>query len=193
VQTTWFKRYFTGPQSDEEMIAFFYAHRAEMDRLATIVATEGYCVNLVRETPNHECWQIENKLALEDGPSGPTFPNSVFRHPESKKCGQQCMGQSYSFILNEWQQWKGTTHPNIVGWEKSYQYVPPLKSAEYFGLRAEKFPTDPIKAAMKFSYLKNTLDVIPIELDKDPEGHKEIALRHIVDGWFIKLSPIVSR
>jgi len=191
--TDWFKRYFTGPPSDAEMIAFFRAHRADMDRLAYILATEGYCFNLVEKNPSHECGVIEQRLGLSGWPWGSNFANSALRNPKSRTCGGPCQGQSYSFTLQEPQQWRGTTHSYITGWQKTFIYVPPLVSAERFGLSPEQFPSDPVKAVAKHSYIKQSLDSISAELDANPDGYKESAVLHIDDGWFLGLNAIVER
>ena len=195
VQTDWFKRYFTGPPSDAEMIAHFRAHRADLERLAYLMATQGFCHDRERKQPGQECSRIEQRIGMRGGMEGTMVDNSAFRHPRSHICGFPCKVQDYNFILKEPRQWWRTQNSDIEAWEKELVYVPPLLPPERFGLDAS-YPTDPVEVMRRNCYgnLVTSLYTIPAELERDPGswGYPHCAVRHIEGQWFIKLSPSVK-
>lgn len=205
VQTDWFKRYFTGPPSDAEMIAHFRAHRADLERLAYLFATEGCAGKAGPEytyIEHPECARIERQIGMRGGLEGTSLLNSAFRDPRSRTCGAPCYVQAFNFILKEPQDWWHGRDIHVDGsdgeieaWEKQLVYVPPLLPPERFGLDAG-YPTDPIEVMRRncSGGLVHSLDTIPAQLKKDPGnwGYPNCAVRHIGGQWFITLKPMMS-
>lgn len=190
--TDWFKRYFTGPPSDAEMIAHFKKHRVEFERLAYLTVTQGFCHGRERERPGQECTKLEEKVGMRGGLYYRFhLSNSALRDPRSRTCFFPCGVQDFDYPNMEWQQWWGTKNPKIETWSKELIYVPPLLPAELFGLDPKSYPTDLITAVRKGCFLKESLDSIPPELEADPgfAGEPKCAVRHIEGQWFLKLNP----
>jgi len=194
VHTDWFKRYFTGPLSDEAMISRFRSHRTDLERMAYIFALQGDCG---RRQQEKECSGIEQRVGMRVGMEGRMVGNSALRQPGSRTCHFPCMVQTFRIVLQEPQQWWRTKNSKIEAWEKVLIYVPPLLPDTNLGLDEKGYPTDTVEVMRRicFGNIVDTLDVIPSGLDRDPGnwGYPNCAARHVDGQWFIKLRPIVSQ
>lgn len=186
--TDWFIRYFTGPMSDAEMIAFFSKYRSEFERMAYIGTNKSRC------DEDDECSKIAAKLGLRVGfASLPNYPNYACQLlPQPKGYGQQfCASQEY-YLNIEPQNWWRSRNDSVEAWEKSYIYVAPTLPAERFGLNSKDFPSTPIEIIRHDCYLVGAIDVIPSYLNVNPDGANDCAARQIDGQWFLSLFPHVK-
>lgn len=191
--TDWFKRYFTGPSSDDDMIAFFHRHRADLERAAYFYAHHGYCHN--RQTPadKQECEQLQERTGMRVFGSR-TLPNTVYRRSE-QGCGADCDVQDHYFHDMEPQDWWRSWNGEIKAWQKSLLYVPSLMPADLLGYNPKHYPDDPLEVMRRDCYRKNSLDSVPPELEKIEDApllNDKCATRHIEGQWFIVLRPVVK-
>lgn len=188
VQTDWFMRYFTGPPSDAEMIAFFREHQQEFERMADIGTNKSRC------DQDQECARIATNLNLGASSAAlPHAPNLACRSlPQPKGYGMQfCHSQEY-YLSVEPQDWWKSNNNKIEAWEKSYVYVAPHIPAERLGLNPRFYPHDPAEVMRRRCYLVEQLDTIPAELEAKPDDYKDCAARHIGGQWFIRFYPITK-
>lgn len=202
MQTAWFKRYFTGPPSDAEMIAFFQAHQKEFERMAYIDTNKIHC------SSDTECARIATILKLRGGHASISDgPNLACRSlPQPKGYGMQfCNSKEYNLNNIEPQDWSDgrdihidNNNGQIKAWEKTYVYVAPRIPAEQLGLNPKTYPHDPVEIMRRGCYgnIVDSLDTIPSGLKRSPlQGgwaYPNCAARHIVGQWFIKLRPVMS-
>lgn len=189
--TDWFKRYFTGPPSDDEMIAFFHKQRADLERAAYLYAHNGYCHHNDALPYRQECEQLQERTGTRVGLGTASVHNSIYRDPKYT-CGPGCNVQEHYFFDVEEQDWWRSWNTKIKAWRKSLEYVPPLLPAEYFGLDPKDYPNDPVKVMRRHCHPRDSLDSVPSEIEKESLLDYECAVRHIEDQWFIVLRPVVK-
>ena len=189
--TGWFKRYFTGPPSDSELIAFFGQHRPDLERAAYFYAHHGYCHHNDNLTYRRECEQLQERTRMQVGLGGVIVDNSIYRYRKSP-CGSGCYVQEHYFFDLEPQDWWRSRNREIKAWRKSLVYVPPLLLAEKLGLDSKSHPNDPLELMTRKCHLKASLDSVPPEIEKSSLLEGQCAVRQIEGQWFIQLRPVTN-
>lgn len=181
----WFRRFFTGPPSDAEMIAFWHRHRADFDRMAELYVT-GRCQFGYTPMDNAPCAPLEDRLGVDISPVF-TVTNSAYARRALKVCGAPCQAQAYR-LRQRPQDWWRSTNLNIKAWVKSWLWVPPLLPGPELGLSADE-PTERDEAIRRYcGYRKTSLDRPIPELLAEEFQTDECGYRPLGNGWYLELS-----
>ena len=183
----WLLRYFTGPPSDAELIAYWRRHRLAFQQMAWLYAADRCDGNGNREIPIEQCQRLMQQLGVTIF-SSPLTPNSdcnamLYPHPGHIL---PCRVQTYLLHI-ETQNWWRNTNLNISSWEKRLMYIPPLLDPRLFGL-GPTYPTERDEVMRRQCYNhRSSLDrPTPQQLAAN-YASEECAFRPLGDGWYLLL------
>lgn len=181
----WLKRYFTGPPSDREMVAFLESNREALERIA-VLEIMGLCrddENLIDNgfQPKGECGALLNKLDLWVGPTSTSFHNSIYNIQGGQRVGNATGGARISRKI-EPQDWISAKGNQIKYWQKAYVYVPPLIKTNFAS-------NDLLKLFEANNLILDSLDTPPKRIEANPYLH-DCAVRQVDKNWYLELCAV---
>ncbi|WP_215781981.1 hypothetical protein [Paludibacterium sp. B53371] len=179
-----FRRFYTGPPTDAEVIAFWTRHRQQLAQMVAL-HTAGKCHGGYPVVPYDDCAKIGMAIgvafiALDH------LANSV--HAPSHHCRVGC--QIIFFTLPyEQSDWWRNTNRHIAAWRKRLAYIPPLLPPEALGLN-RKLTTDRNQVMQHWCrHQRPSLDRPLPEQFAAEYAPEECAFRAMGAGWYLLLEP----
>jgi hypothetical protein len=184
----WLLRYFTGPPSDAELIAYWRRHRLAFEQLAWLYAADRCDADGQRQKPIAQCQQLMKQLGVTIL-SSPLIPNSdcnALLHPHP---GHKLSCPTQDFYLHiEPQNWWRNTSVHIARWEKGLSFIPPLHDPLPLGLDST-YPVERDEVMRRQCRNRlSSLDRPNAERLKSDYAPQECAFRPLGDGWYLWLA-----
>ncbi|BEV71609.1 hypothetical protein THUN1379_10910 [Paludibacterium sp. THUN1379] len=179
-----FRRFYTGPPTDAEVIAFWTRHRQQ---LAQMVALDlaGHCTQGIPLEPYDACELIGRQIGVHFIRMY-WLPNSIYA--QSHNCPRGCYMWLFTLPYYESDWWRNT-NSQIASWRKRLVYIPPLLPPASVGVD-DFYPAERDQAMrLECQYQSTALDRPLPEQLAATYPQEVCAFRPLGDGWYLLLEP----
>lgn len=193
--TLWFKRYFTGPPSDAEMISLWRRGYKDFEWMAKATHSTGLACARLIEWGNSKCADMAEKydVSLYVPDWDRWVPNSVYRVSGCGFLDLSCADLKFK-LRSEPQDWREYELEHVAVWEKTLVRMVETRPAGELGLNPEDYPDDPMERARHSCFLAPSLDTVSDEIFqriKENRLRQFCVIRQLDERWFLMLTPIL--